>query len=62
MAVALKKLKSELSTLERKIQLTLAPKQGVHANDGDKLSVTEMQIEKCADILLGNKHPIRVHI
>jgi len=42
----LKKLKSEFSSLERKIQLTLIPKQGVQSNEGQKQSVTEMKLEK----------------
>jgi len=49
----LKKLKSELSALERKIQLTLAPKQGIHANEGgtsQKLSATEVKLEEAMNI------------
>lgn len=45
----LKKLKSELSALERKIQLTLAPKQGIQTNEGLSQMVTEMKSEKHLD-------------
>jgi hypothetical protein len=46
----LKKLKSELSILERKIQLTLIPKQGIQANEGQERVATEVKPEKCTDI------------
>src|ERR1035437_189958 len=49
----LKKLKSELSALERKIQITLIPKQRVQSNELDtkqKVAVTEVTVEKCARI------------
>ena len=49
----LKKLKSELSALERKIQLTLIPKQGIQINESgmsQKLSVTEVKLGKIIDI------------
>jgi hypothetical protein len=49
----LKKLKSELSALERKIQITLIPKQRVQSNELDtkqKVAVTEVTVEKCASI------------
>jgi hypothetical protein len=42
----LKKLKSELFALERKIQLTLIPKQGIHINEEQSQAVTEMKPEK----------------
>lgn len=45
----LKKLKSELSALERKIQLTLLPKQGIHANEEQNQAVTETKPEKHMD-------------
>jgi len=46
----LKKLKSELSALERKIQLSLIPKQGVQSNDGSERTITEMKNEKGANV------------
>jgi len=49
----LKKLKSELSALERKIQLTLAPKQDVHQNTWStrqEQAIQEMKPEKFMDI------------
>ena len=45
----LEKLKSELSALERKIQLTLIPRQGIQVNEEQKSSVAEMKLEKCTD-------------
>ena len=45
----LEKLKSELSALERKIQLTLIPRQGIKVNEEQKSSVAEMKLEKCTD-------------
>lgn len=54
----LKKLKSELSALERKIQLTLVPKQGIHANEEQKQAITEMKPEKCADSI----QPVRIRV
>jgi len=49
----LKKLRNELSALERKIQLTLIPKQGLQANEGSSRQervLKEMKQEKCTDI------------
>jgi len=49
----LKKMKSELSALERKIQLTLIPKQGVQSNEGNTRQdqiATEIKTGKCVDI------------
>jgi N12 class adenine-specific DNA methylase len=59
----LKKLKSELSALERKIQLTLAPKQGLQANEGDrqKLFTTEVKLGK-DDNMSENSQPARNRI
>ena len=39
----IEKLKSELSALERKIQLTLIPKQGIQASEGAGQTVMEMK-------------------
>lgn len=60
----LKKLKSVLSLLERKIQLTLATKPDEQANEkstGQKQVVTGMEPEKCKDIP-ENRQPVRVRI
>jgi hypothetical protein len=45
----LEKLKSELSALERKIQITLIPRQGIQVNEEQKSSLAEMKLEKCTD-------------
>ena len=45
----LEKLKSELSALERKIQLTLIPRQGIQVNEEQKSSFAKMKLEKCTD-------------
>ena len=60
----LKKMKSELSALERKIQLTLIPKQGIQTNESgmsQKLSVTEVKPGKIIDISK-NSQTVRVQI
>ena len=60
----LKKLKGELSALERKIQITLMPKQEILSNQGDlrKEPVpTEVNTGKCIDIK-ESKQPVRVRI
>jgi len=57
----LKKLKSELSALERKIQLTLAPKQGLQANEEQKQDYKEKKTEKCSNIQ-EIRQSVRVHI
>jgi hypothetical protein len=54
----LRKLKSELSALERKIQLTLIPKQGIHANEEQNQAVLEMKQQKCAD----SSQPVRIRV
>ncbi|WP_041620367.1 hypothetical protein [Paludibacter propionicigenes] len=45
----LKKLKSELSALDCKVQFTLIPKQGIQVSREQKSSVAEMKLEKCTD-------------
>lgn len=54
----LKKLKSELSALERKIQLTLIPKQGIPPKEEQKKAVTEMKQEKCGE----SSQPVRIRV
>lgn len=54
----LKRLKSELSALERKIQLTLAPKQGIPAKEEQKQAGTEMKQEKCGE----SSQPVRIRV
>ncbi|MBV5283821.1 MAG: DNA methylase [Paludibacter sp.] len=54
----LKKLKSELAALERKIQLTLIPKQGIQTNEGLSQVVTEMKSEKHLD----NSQSVRIRV
>jgi len=60
----LKKLKSELSALERKIQLTLAPRQDTQPNT-ERLrleqAIPEMRQEKCTDTQ-ESRQPTRVRI
>jgi N12 class adenine-specific DNA methylase len=57
----LKKLKSELSGLERKIQLTLIPKQGVQSNEEHREVFTGIKQDKCTNIQ-ENRQSVRVHI
>ncbi len=60
----LKKLKSELFALERKMQLALIPKQVIHPNESDmssKLSVTEVKLGKVVNVP-ENSQTVRVCI
>jgi len=60
----LKKLKSELSALERKIQLTLAPRQDTQLNTESlrlEQAIPEMKQENCTDIS-ERSQPVRVRI
>lgn len=54
----LRKLKSALSELERRIQLTLAPQKGEQSNKEQKPSVTETIPEKYVD----SSQPVRIRI
>jgi len=57
----LKKLKSELAALERKIQLTLIPKQGIQVNEESEQTITKMKLEKGMNILESSQ-TVRVRI
>jgi len=60
----LKKLKSEVSALERKIQLTLTPKQEKQPeeeNTNQNLNPTEVMMGRNMDVLDGRR-TLHVHI